>query len=128
MQKLYSKSKNASLCSNMSADSEILKEESKESLKQEGEQLLSDYRKQYALEIFDKNIFKTFENMFEAGYLFKFYNVVWQENKTPTEEDNSEKFYTENQSYKNRGKSFQLTARTTPEATADASPKKKGCC
>ena len=36
MQKLYM-SRNATLCSNMSADSEILKEESKESLKEEGE-------------------------------------------------------------------------------------------
>ena len=47
MQKLY-RSRKSTLCSNMSADSEILKEESKESLKEEGEQLLSDYRKQYA--------------------------------------------------------------------------------
>ena len=36
MQKLYT-NRNATLCSNMSADSEILKEESKESLKEEGE-------------------------------------------------------------------------------------------
>lgn len=58
---------------------EMSLEESEELLKQEGEQLLSDYRQQYANEIFTKNIFKTFENMFEAGYLFKYYNVVWAE-------------------------------------------------
>ena len=49
--------------------------------------------------------------MFEAGYLFKYYSVVWKEFNEPSD-DNSEKFHTENQSYKERGKSFKLTARS----------------
>ena len=68
--------------------------------------------------------------MFEAGYLFKYYSVVWKEFKTPSE-DSSEKFHTENMSYKERGKSFKLTARTianNPNEEEGPSKKKNGCC
>ena len=84
-----------------------------DALRQEGEQLLLDYRAQYANDIFDKNILRTFENMFEAGYLFKYFSVVWQEFQHESE-DGSSKILTENQSYKERKKSFRLSSVNTP--------------
>jgi len=99
-------------------------------LRKEGEQLLSEYRKEYAQEIFDKNLLTAFKNMFEAGYLFKYYQVVWQENQPESEEENTLKIQTDNQSYKQRGTSFRLTAhRGGGEDSPDPlNPKKSNCC
>ena len=47
-------------------------------LNQEGEALLREYQRRFAQEVFDKNIFFSFESIFEAGYLSKYKSIVWQ--------------------------------------------------
>ena len=51
--------------------------ESNGTLNQEGEALLREYKKKLAQTVFDKNIFSSFESLFEAGYLYKYLGIVW---------------------------------------------------
>ena len=51
--------------------------ESNGTLNQEGEALLREYKKKLAQHCFDKNIFLSFESLFEAGYLYKYLGIVW---------------------------------------------------
>ena len=61
--------------------------------------------------LFYENVNLCFENIYEAGYSYKYKNEIWQpqeENETPLSDTPCSK----NTSYKERGKSFQLTKRT----------------
>lgn len=81
--------------------------------------------------LFYENISLCFENIYEAGYSYKYKNEIWQ----PQEDESSimDTPSSKNTSYKERGKSFQLTKRArsgeasssmTPRNNADLSKKK----
>lgn len=77
-------------------------------MKQEGEALLRAYKRRFAQEVFDKNIFFSFESIFEAGYLSKYKSIIWQQlsddgSKSEREDKSG------NWSYDQRKTSFRLT-------------------
>lgn len=81
-----------------------------------GEMLLYEYKRNYAIEIFNKSILNCFINMFEAGYLYKFKNIVWETESSEKEEsvvqkpkyDDDMTPHSSNLSYKHRKSSFKL--------------------
>ena len=76
-------------------------------LNQEGEALLREYQRRFAQEVFDKNIFFSFESIFEAGYLSKYKRIVWQ---LLTDKDSQSEFEDSKNtwSYDERKTSFKL--------------------
>ena len=94
-----------------------------------GEMLLYEYKRNYAIEIFDKSILNCSNNMFEAGYLYKFKNVVWETENSEKDESIALKSNhdleitpkSNNLSYKQRKSSFRLRPiSNSPDKTRDA--------
>lgn len=46
-------------------------------LNNEAEALLRVYKKKLEQDVFNKNIILSFEQLFEAGYLYKYLSIVW---------------------------------------------------
>lgn len=80
--------------------------ESSDTLNHEGEALLRVYKKKLMQDVFNKNIILSFESLFEAGYLYKYLSIVWQQvddDDQKTDEDHSK-----NYSYNERKTTFKL--------------------
>ena len=66
-----------------------------------------EYKRRFAQEVFDKNIYFSFESLFEAGYLSKYKSIIWQQ----LSDDDNSKSEIENSgnwSYHERKTSFVL--------------------
>ena len=81
--------------------------------------------------LFYENVNLCFENIYEAGYSYKYKNEIWKPQNDIESSISDKSPSSKNTSYKERGKSFQLTKRTrdgsanmTPRNNPDNSKKK----
>lgn len=77
-------------------------------LNNEAEALLRVYKKKLEQDVFNKNIILSFEQLFEAGYLYKYLSIVWQQLSENDDEKTEENDHSKNLSYNERKTSFML--------------------